>query len=251
MRKAVICIFAAMLILSGLTLVTELVEAGPTGQPSAPSGTPGVGNVSLAWQAPTDSGGFAVSGYLVYRSVSGGSEAQIASVASNAFLDATALPGVTYSYKVVAVNAKGSGLPASVSATALHAPPAPTEITIERHGQSVVLSWAEPVLNETTAPVTGYAIYRTLPSGQEVLLAIINGSSITTYTDLDAPEGEVSYRVATVTIEGTVDAASVSYEVIVREAKGGVGEALLVVALSSVGAALVLFLVWRRWSRDD
>jgi hypothetical protein len=52
--------------------------------------------VTLSWTASTSSG---VTGYNVYRSVSGGSYSQIGSAAGTGYTDATVLAGVTYNYE--------------------------------------------------------------------------------------------------------------------------------------------------------
>lgn len=74
-------------------ICTKLVAAGDNGR------------ILLSWQGPT---GF-IDSYKVYRSVNGGAEAFLASVASPAFIDTTITAGATGTYRVTSVNVVGEG----------------------------------------------------------------------------------------------------------------------------------------------
>jgi fibronectin type 3 domain-containing protein len=82
--------------------------------PSAPqslTATAGSGKVTLAWQAPADSGGSAILSYQVYRSTGGGAATQIGQVGGSVltYVDTSVTAGTTYTYYVKAVNEIGAG----------------------------------------------------------------------------------------------------------------------------------------------
>lgn len=64
--------------------------------------------VQLTWSAPTSDGGSAITGYRIYRATSSGNETLLASVGNvMGYRDSATKSGVTYYYKVSAVNAVG------------------------------------------------------------------------------------------------------------------------------------------------
>lgn len=94
--------------------------------PSAPqdftakhSGGPKSGKIALTWAAPADDGGSAVTNYRIYRGTTAGAETLIATVGNVlSYTDSGLTKGVTYHYKVSAVNAAGEG-PKSNGASAV------------------------------------------------------------------------------------------------------------------------------------
>lgn len=66
--------------------------------------------VALARAAPASDGGAAVTGYQIYRGASAGAETLYATVSNvTKYKDTGASKGVTYFYKIVAINSMGSG----------------------------------------------------------------------------------------------------------------------------------------------
>ncbi|MCA1814119.1 MAG: fibronectin type III domain-containing protein, partial [Halobacteriales archaeon] len=98
-------------------------EGGPQATaPAAPTNlrvTAGNAQASLAWSTPASDGGSAITGYDVYRSEAGGSEALVKALgAVRAFTDTALTNGHAYAYRVSAANAAGEGAKsAAVSAT--------------------------------------------------------------------------------------------------------------------------------------
>ncbi len=140
----------------------------PTGDTTAPSGTPSLtatpassSQISLAWGAATDNVG--VTGYRVYRNGT-----QVATTASRSYVDSGLSPSTTYSYTVRAYDAAGNLGAASTtaSATTIAAPPAsdtmapgiPPGLTGTATSSSQVsLSWGAATDN---VGVAGYRVYR-------------------------------------------------------------------------------------------
>jgi len=75
--------------------------------------------INLGWTAPTNNGGSAITGYKIYRSTSSGTETGYVNLGNvTSYTNTGVTPGVTYFYKVRAVNALGvSTLSNEASAT--------------------------------------------------------------------------------------------------------------------------------------
>ena len=94
--------------------------------PSAPqnlvakhSGGPSSGKIKLDWAAPASNGGAAITSYKIYRGTAAGSETLVATVGNVlTWTDSGLTKGVTYHYKVSAVNSEGEG-PQSNGASAV------------------------------------------------------------------------------------------------------------------------------------
>lgn len=104
--------------------------------------------IDLSWVAPSSSGGSAITGYNIERSGDGGST--WGTVASNTgttateYSDTGLAPSTTYTYRVSAINAVGTGLPSdSAFATTSQQPPLPITLT-----SSGLISY-DPLNNET------------------------------------------------------------------------------------------------------
>jgi chitodextrinase len=133
----------------------------PVTAPGAPSGltaTAGAGQVSLAWRAPSSTGGAAITSYNVYQ---GGKKA--ATVSGTGATVKNLANGTTYSFTVTAVNQAGEG-PASGAASATPAaaitkPGAPNGLTASPGNGKVTLSWTAPK-STGGAAITSYNVYQ-------------------------------------------------------------------------------------------
>lgn len=108
--------------------------AGPPGSPANLIATPGEGFVTLEWEAPSDTGGFPIVGYHIYRGSSPGEETPLVRVGNIlSFTDTIVIGGETYYYSVSAVNSRGEGR-MSNEASAI-----PASIPEDREGDGRIL----------------------------------------------------------------------------------------------------------------
>ena len=191
-------------VLSNELSATPSVQATVPGAPSLNSATGGNGSVALAWSAPGANGGSPITSYKVYRGTSAGDESLLASVGVvTSFMDATAVNGVTYFYKVSAVNAIGESIlsneRSATPSAPLTVPGAPTLNSATGGNNSVTLGWSAGSTGGSA--ITGYKVYRGTVSGGETLLATLG--VVTSYADATAVNGTVYfYKVSAVNAVG-------------------------------------------------
>ena len=157
--------------------------------------------VNLTWMAPSDNGGSAITGYLIYRSLVSGQETFLQQVTlSTTFQDSNLANGVAYYYQVSAVNAFGEGQRSNELArtpTAVLGPP--TSVTATPSNSSTYLSWTAPV-NTGGSPATSYKIYRGTSATSFLFLASVNQTS---YRDTNLTNGHgYFYRLSSVNAVG-------------------------------------------------
>src|SRR5439155_8462970 len=153
--------------------------------PSAPQNlqaSAGVGNVTLSWQAPNN-GGSPIANYNIYRSTSSGTETLYATIGNvTSYTNIGLTNGLTYFYKVSAVNSVGESTQSNeTSARTLNIPSAPQNLQASAGVGNVTLSWQAP--NNGGSPITNYNIYRSTSSGTETLYATIG--NVTSYTNIE------------------------------------------------------------------
>ena len=173
---------------------SNTISATPAVVPSAPRNLEASGDdsvVSLSWDPPVDDGGSVVNGYRIFRSTGTGSPdllAELGTVLSHS--DTTVENGITYRYKVSALNKEGEG-PATPEATATPRtiPGAPQNLSVQASDQSVQLLWEAP-LDDGGRPITGFRLYRVESGGPRQVYA--NLSIEFTFADEGVTNG-VSY----------------------------------------------------------
>jgi hypothetical protein len=138
-----------------LHLVLKTVPDAPTGvTPSA-----GDSQATLSWTAPASNGGSAITGYDVTRYV-GGTAQGVTSVGAVTQATVTGLSnGTTYTFRVAAKNAIGTG-PQSAESTPVTpktVPGTPTSVTASASDAQAALSWSAPVSDGGSA-ITGYDV---------------------------------------------------------------------------------------------
>ncbi|MDP9432024.1 MAG: S8 family serine peptidase [Actinomycetota bacterium] len=172
---------------SAATTVTPQERIAAPATPSGLAAEPGDAAVTLSWGAVPGSDSSPLTGYRLYRDGS-----LVATVSGTSHVDAGLVNGRAYAYTVAAYGPGGqSGASEPVTATPeapLAAPARPTGVTARGGVATVTLSWA-PVTDTTTAPVSGYRVFR---NGIEV--AAPTGTS---FTDKAVTSGQrYSYTVA-------------------------------------------------------
>jgi chitodextrinase len=156
--------------------------------PTAPTGLSAtavtINSVSLVWNASTDAHG--VSYYRVTRS-----DGPAANVNATSYTDASASPGVTYIYQVVATDGLNNSAPASITVTTPSAavPSIPTQPTgLIRSSGTYTISWSA-----STGPVSYYVLQED-NTGSDFTDAA-NYTVSTTSKTFTVGGGELAYRV--------------------------------------------------------
>jgi ELWxxDGT repeat protein len=139
------------------------VFATPRTVASAPlslGGTPGNSQVRLAWIAPTNNGGSAITDYVVqFKTIAATTWSTFADGRStNTSATVTGLAnGTGYVFRVLAVNAAGAGAESSVFATPRTVASAPLSLGGTPGNSQVRLTWSSPA-NNGGAAVTDYVV---------------------------------------------------------------------------------------------
>jgi hypothetical protein len=170
---------------SNVALITVLSPpAAPTGLTATVFLSPLPFHVNLAWNAVTGATG----GYIIERAtgICGTlTWAQIGTTASGTttFSDTTVTANLSYSYRVRAVNAAGSGNASNV-ATAVVAtarPAAPSGMAlVSRTATSINFSWVNNATNQSGFIIERQSIIGGVASGW-VQIAVVNNPCATTY----------------------------------------------------------------------
>ncbi|MGA1838633.1 fibronectin type III domain-containing protein [Herbiconiux sp. 11R-BC] len=141
--------------------VSVPVTATPVTVPGAPTSvtvTPADGSAVVAWNVPGDDGGSAVTGYsLEYRTGAGAWTTWPSSAVTP--VTVTGLTnGLSYEFRVSALNAVGTG-PATVPATAtpVTVPTVPTAVSVTPGDGSAVVTWGAPG-DDGGSALTGYTL---------------------------------------------------------------------------------------------
>jgi hypothetical protein len=139
--------------------------------PTITTGTHGNAQVTLTWTAPGSDGGTSITGYLVEYSTSSSGWTQI-TTGSTALTYTIGPPshtltnGTTYTFRVSAINAVGTGTPSNtINVTPSTIPGAPVITSSSTcDNQQSVVTWTAP--NDGGAPITSYNLqYSTIPTG--------------------------------------------------------------------------------------
>ena len=150
----------------GHNKLRNVIPATNPGKPSVTTLTPGTSQVTVAWNAPLSNGGSAITAYTVQAFNAAGTSAIGGATCSpaNAILRTCIVTGLTngtsYTFKVTATNAKGSGSASDLSASATPAgpPSQPTNVQVTANSnRSVTVTWAAPNSTNGSA-ITGYNV---------------------------------------------------------------------------------------------
>jgi len=185
--------------------------AGGNVAPSAPrnlAAQSGAGFVKLTWQAPTNMGTPALTGYNVYRGTASGGEVLLTTVTGLTYNDTTGTVGTPYWYYVKAVNSVGPG-PASNEVTGTSTPlpsvpGAPQNLVAVGHNGYVILNWQAPAAPGNPA-FTKYSVWRGASVGSLALIANVTAPTLS-YNDSAVTNGQTYvYAVKAVNTVGSSD----------------------------------------------
>jgi fibronectin type 3 domain-containing protein len=177
--------------------------------PGTPSVVAGDGQVALSWTAPSyRATNSTLLTFNIYRGTSSGGEgaSPIATdLVDQTYTDTSVTNGVTYYYKVTAVEIGGESAPSAESAPAtptgtISPPSAPSGLTASGGNATVALSWS------AVAGATSYNIYRSTSSGAEVLVA--SNVSTNSFTDSGLTNGTTYFYQVTAVNSGGESARS-------------------------------------------
>jgi predicted phage tail protein len=183
--------------------------APPPTVPGAPTNlaaSASSGAIALSWTAPGSTGGAEITNYRIYRGTNAGAETFLVQVGNvTTYSDTGLTNGVTYYYRIAAVNSVGEGPQsneASATPATASAPGAPTNLAASpAKPRGVALSWTAP--GNGGSPITGYEIWRGTATGAEAMLATTSGTA-TSYKDTTASKGVTYwYYVKAVNAVGT------------------------------------------------
>lgn len=173
------------------------------GAPTALLGGSGDRKVTLSWVGPSDNGGSSVTGYVVTPFI--GSIAQTHVVFNSALTTQTVTGltnGTSYSFRVAAINAIGTG-PMSESSGLLKpvtVPGAPGSVGVTGGDARVTVSWTPPSSNGGTA-ITGYVV--TPYIGGTAQSSVVFNSTLTTQSIVGLTNGTAyTFRVSAVNVVG-------------------------------------------------
>ncbi len=202
--------------------VNATTAAAPSlSAPAAPTGlraeAEGPETISLSWNAPTNTGGAAITGYQIEVSPTGAVNTWTDLVANTGStttgyvhrgLDA----GTTRHYRARALNSVGAAsnvVSATTTALTATAPGAPTGLTATASGQTTInLSWTAPS-NTGGAAITGYRV-EVSPNGTDNWTDLV-ANSTTTYAHTGLSAGVTRhYRVRAINAVGTGAASNVA-----------------------------------------
>jgi len=176
---------------SGLT-------AARLGEPSAPmvvSVVSGPSYNQISWSAATDTGGIPLTGYLVYRSDSPGSEVLLADTGLNlSYNDTSVVNGQTYYYVVKASNGIYEGESSDVVQGTPHTVPSvPEQVQAAPGLKSITINWTAPY--DGGSAIDGYLLeYGT--SVNDLSHSALTGN-VTEYTLLGLFDGTFySFRIS-------------------------------------------------------
>jgi len=198
---AIATLCASMIALSTVTCGVLGAESDGLrpGPPTALAAQGGDGFVLLTWEPPEEEGGSPILNYLVYRGTNLDLMSNLGAIGNiTNYNDNSVENGVTYYYRVRAINEYGEGnLSEAVPVTPLGVPGVPSSVSASKVDGTVKITWSRPT-QDGGSPILNYRLYRGTSTGQPVPYATV-GNTTFSYTDGNVSEGEIySYRLLAV-----------------------------------------------------
>lgn len=167
----------------------------PPGVPGNLTATGAIGKITLQW-----SSGSGAASYTVYRGTASGAQATAplaTGVTGTTYADTTGLNGVTYFYKVVAVNLGGTSGASNEASAAPLPVVAPANLTAAPGDAKVTLNWGG------VSGASSYNVYRGTAAGAQASVPVATGVTGTNYLDATVVNGTAYfYKVAGVNAGG-------------------------------------------------
>lgn len=173
--------------------------------PSAPlnlTTTVGDGAVTLNWEAPASNGGANITEYVIYRGTSTNDLVLYDDVSgtANSYSDLGLENGVSWTYRIRAMNSEGSSPYSNAVVGTPCTLPGMPDVDASGQDKAVLLKWNAP--DNGGAAITEYRVYRQNETGMFVLIATVGGGE-TRYTDTGLENGvEYTYQVGAVNPAG-------------------------------------------------
>ena|GEM_PF-4355267 len=213
-------------------------------EPSAPQNLNTVAGdmkITLIWQPPSNNGGSAITNYKIYKGTSSGGESYLTTVGNvTSYEDTYVTNGITYYYKVSAVNSMGEGaLSNEVSAVPATTPGAPQNLKAILSNGKIVLQW-DPPFDNGGSPVIGYKIYRGTTPGDETYLTTVG--NVTSYEDGSIANG-VTYYYKVSAINGVGESPTSSEVSILSTPPGTVWRVYIVVKNTGSADAIITMIM--------
>jgi hypothetical protein len=184
---------------------SELISGTPIGVPWAPMNFRAEARdaaVHLSWDPPVNKGGLPVTNYTVYRGPMELSFKVVAYVDGTTFEDTNLVNGMTYLYKITAMNELGEGpMTGSISVAPMGLPDPPEDLRITSGLDGIHLEW-QPPWETGGVLLTGYIVYRgTDPMAMERVSQLPD--TVEELTDGNVTVGRTYYySVSTLTMVG-------------------------------------------------
>lgn len=192
--------------------------------PSSPTGLTAVAvsgsQINLSWSAPSNNGGYAITGYKIEYRVGSGSYTTLVSntqTTTTTYSHTGLIAGQAYVYRVSAINSIGTGSPSAeasatpTSSSSADVPGNPTGFTATNAGPTkITLSWSPPSNNGGSA-IIGYKIDVKEGTGDYETLVSNSQSTATTFSHTGLTTGTTYYyRVSAINEIGTGPASDAS-----------------------------------------
>lgn len=185
------------------------IDLGPPGAPTGLTAAAGKAAAQLSWQAPSVSGGSPITGYVVTPYLGSVAQKPTTFQGSSTSHTVTGLtPGDTYTFKVAAMNAIGTGVASSASAPLVipTLPGPPTIGTATAGFMSASLSWTAPT-NTGGGALTGYVVTPYIGSTAQPSVTYANPATAETVSNLTIGTA-YTFTVAAVNAAGTGPASA-------------------------------------------
>ena len=174
--------------------------ANAPGAPTGVSATPGNGQATVSWTAPSSNGGSPITSYTVTPYIGSTAQTPVTVTGSPPATTATVTGltnGTAYTFTVKATNAVGTGPESSpstaVTPTAPTVPGAPTNVSATAGNGQATVSWTAPSSNGGSA-ITSYTVTPYIGSTAQTAVAVtVTGSPPATSTTVTGLTNGTAY----------------------------------------------------------